>query len=107
MRKTYNADTFDGEYHSREEPRQLLGRREQLDTVERPHVAEDVVECDREAAYHEDVRQHREWNHVLEIAHLAEQYQCRNQRQNVHPYAHVRAGAEIRYLRRSDRNEAR
>jgi len=56
---TYNADTFDGEYHSREETGQLLHRSEQLVVAERMQVAvaEDVVERDRKAGYHEDVRQ--------------------------------------------------
>lgn len=57
---TYNADTFDGEYHSREEMGQLSGRREQLDILERFNVAEDVVERDREAGHHENVGQYRE-----------------------------------------------
>lgn len=62
---TYNADTFDGEYHSREEARQLLYRREHVDAIDRMYVAEDIVERDREAGHHEDIGQHRERYHVF------------------------------------------
>lgn len=95
QRGTYNADTFDGEYHSREETGQLLDRREQLDMVDRLDVAENVVERDREAAYHEDVGEHRERHQVLQIAHLTEQDQRRDQREDVETYVYVLPGVEI------------
>lgn len=76
---TYNADTFDGKYHSREEMGQVLDWRGQLDILDRFNIAEDVVERDPEAGYHEDVGQHRERYQVLQIAHLTEQHQCRDQ----------------------------
>lgn len=77
---------------------QLLGRREQLDILDRFNIAEDVVERDREAAHHENVGQHRERHQVLQIAHLTEQHQCRDQRDDVQSYIYILPGAEIRDL---------
>lgn len=99
-RKTYNADTFDGEYHSCEETGQIAYRGKQFDVVDRLSIDadKDVVERDREAAYHEAVGQQRERHHVLEIAHLAEHQQSWSQRGDVQTYVYVRVGVEVRNL---------
>lgn len=77
---------------------QVFGRRKQLDILDRFNVAEDVVERDPKAGYHEDVGQHRERYQVLQIAHLTEQHQCRDQRDDVQTYVYILPGAKIRDL---------
>lgn len=66
-------------------------RGEKLVVLERLQLvtAKDIVERDREAGHHEDVRQHRERHHIFQIAHLTEQYQCRDQREDTQLYVYV------------------